>query len=165
MHIGAIFCDMDQVLVNFLGGARRALGMEFNDPKFPGQNRDKWLFLATIPLFWDNLPWMPEAQILWDRIKGPNTYILSACPLLEENPTCPGEKMTWCVRELGVSPGQVLTVHRRREKKNFATTNGKANLIIDDHIDTINGWRDAGGIAIHHHTIPETLYELNLLGI
>jgi hypothetical protein len=153
---------MDQVLVNFLGGARKALGKEFNDPCL-GPDHDKWLILAKLPAFWVNLEWMPGAQLLWHNIKGKNTYILSACPRKDENPMCPTEKKAWCERELGIPQSRVFTVDMI-EKKNFAKDDAP-NLLIDDHLGNVLDWQAAGGIGIHHNTVPETLEELKQYGI
>jgi hypothetical protein len=158
MEIGAIYCDMDQVLVNFLGGARKAIGREFNDPvEFGGE--EKWPVIGLMPSFWLDLEWMPGAQLLWTEIKDRNTYILSATPKVEIVPLCSLQKKEWCVREMGIASDRVLTV-TRKEKKNFAVTNGKPNLLIDDHLGNVTDWQDAGGYGIHHHTIPETIEEL-----
>jgi hypothetical protein len=158
MEIGAIYCDMDQVLVNFLGGARKALGKEFNDPCL-GHDNDKWVILATKPSFWLDLEWMPNAYALWKEIKDQNAFILTACPPIDLNPLCPDQKKAWCKVRLGVPSERVHTVSRL-EKKEFAVTNGKPNLLIDDHHGNVADWCKAGGYAIHHFTIPETLNEL-----
>ena len=158
MEIGAIYCDMDQVLVNFLGGARKALGKEFNDACL-GEDNDKWVVLATKPSFWLDLDWMPHADLLWQEIKNKNTYILSACPPVELNPLCPDQKKIWCKVRLALPMNRVHTV-TRKEKVNFAFTDGKPNLLIDDHFGNVEDWRNAGGYAIHHHTVPETLTAL-----
>ena len=163
MNIGAIYCDMDQVIVNFLGGAKKALGREFNDPiQFGGE--DKWPTIGQMPRFWLDLEWMPGANLIWNRIKDKNSYILSAIPKFEIVPLCPYQKREWCERELGISPYRVLVVSRH-EKKNFATTDGVPNLLIDDHGGNVQDWIDAGGVAIHHFTIPETLQQLTNLGL
>ena len=154
---------MDQVLVNFLGGARRAFGKEFNDPSL-GPDDGKWVELAKMPGFWLNLEWMPDAKKIWERIKDKNTYILSACPSPELNPLCAPEKIQWCIRELGIAPERIITVFKRSEKYQVKyTRNGGRpnNLLIDDHFDTCMNWTLRDGTAIWHHTVPETLNELD----
>lgn len=160
---GSIYCDMDQVLVNFLAGARRALGREFNDPAL-GTDHQKWIEISKIHHFWINLDWMPGAEILWNRIKNYDTYILSAAPKPEDNPSCAPEKTIWCRQQLGVDQTRVLIV-QRNEKQKFAKTNGHPNLLIDDHPHNVNDWLLAGGLAIYHTSIPETLRELSKYGL
>jgi hypothetical protein len=176
-----VFCDMDQVLVNFLAGARIVFGREFNHPD-NGDINSRWAVINALPRFWVDLPWMPEADRLWSRLidtcphcrtMGENLipqpctcgdpnyipYVLSACPPPDRNPSCPSQKKDWCVNELEDfdNPAHCITVHSRAEKKQYAMTNGKPNLLIDDHPLTIKEWEREGGIGILHHTVPETL--------
>ena len=160
IEVAEIYCDMDQVIVAFLSGARKAIGREFNDPiQFGGE--DKWPIIAKMPRFWLDLEWMPGARLIWDRIKDKNSYILSAIPKFEVVPLCPYQKREWCERELGLPVDRVLVVGRE-EKKNFA---GERKLLIDDHGGNVRDWQEAGGIAIHHHTVPETLIQLERFGL
>jgi hypothetical protein len=160
LNIEAIYCDMDQVIVNFLGGARKALGREFNDPvEFGGE--DKWPSIGQMPTFWLDLEWMPGARQIWNLIKDKDSYILSAIPRVEVVPLCSIQKKEWCIREMEICPARALTV-ARADKKNFA---GPRKLLIDDHGGNCQDWQAAGGVAIHHHTVPETLRELKALGL
>src|ERR1700733_10590104 len=132
MRIGAIYCDMDQVLVNFLKGAKLALGKEFNDPTL-GTDEEKWKLIAKIPFFWVSLEWMPNAEMLWQEIKNQDTCVLSAAPSLEKAPDCPAEKKLWCQTNLKLDRDRVIIVERS-EKQLFAKdVNGTPNLLIDDH--------------------------------
>lgn len=163
IHVRRIYCDMDQVLVNFLGGARRAFGKEFNDPSL-GKDDAKWVTLATMPGFWLNLEWMPDAQKIWERIKDKDTYILSACPSPDLNPLCAPEKKQWCVRELGIAPERIITVFKRTDKYSYARK-GHPTLLIDDHYENCMNWTLRDGMCIWHHTVPETLLELRRVGL
>jgi hypothetical protein len=154
-----VYCDMDQVLVNFLAGARAALGKEFNDPCL-GTDQEKWKKIQEITGFWANLEWMPGAVQLWKRIKSLDPHILSAAPPQEDAPSCPAEKTQWCWQELALQNERVHIV-RRSEKRNFAVIDGEVNLLIDDHPRNCAEWCEAGGVAILHTTIPETLAELS----
>ena len=163
-----IFCDMDQVLVNFLKGSRLALGKEFNDPSL-GSDSSKFRYLAAHhPYFWRELPWMPEARVLWQRLVRYNPWILTACPSDEDFKGAADEKRVWCRQELGMIM-RVETVNRH-QKQTFAITHTlnhgtRSNLLIDDHPTNVEEWRDKGGIAILHQTVPETLQELTQLGL
>lgn len=158
-----IYCDMDQVLVNFLGGAKKVMGKEFNDPSL-GSLEDRWLVLRSIPDFWSSLEWMPSAKLLWDRIAHLNPRILSASPSLEEAPLCPSQKQEWGRTNLNIDDSRIHIV-MREDKQLYAVHNGVPNLLIDDHPRNIAEWREAGGVAIHHQTVPETLAALATLGI
>lgn len=160
MH--TLYCDMDQVLVNFLLGARKVLGYEFNHPML-GEDATKWPIIDKHSGFWLGLEWMPNAKTLWEAIRHHKPHILSACPE-NDAPTCRDEKIIWCKRELNV-PTERIQIVTRKEKKLFAKTNNIQNVLIDDHPKNILEWKEAGGIGIHHHTVPETLQTLRKLGL
>ena len=66
-----IYCDLDQVLVNFLGGAKKALydagiDIEFNAKDQHLEKDQKWEILKQVPKFWANLEFMPDGMILWN---------------------------------------------------------------------------------------------------
>ena len=55
-----IYCDMDMVLVDFLGGAADALGVDFREA-----NREtRWSILDRQPDFFLNLKPMPDYKVL-----------------------------------------------------------------------------------------------------
>ena len=157
-----IYCDMDQVVVNFLLGARHSLGVEFNDPSFSNE-AEKWERISKFPEFWYTLPWMPNAEALWNRIKHHSPYVLTAFPNL--SPNAVAQKKLWCSHHLGLPDHRCLTVPKREDKQIFAITGNIPNLLIDDHPKNIQEWIAAGGIGIIHHTVPETLERLTEYGL
>jgi 5'(3')-deoxyribonucleotidase len=161
---------MDQVLVNFLGGARVVLGKEFNDPAFGdttsiANTEAKWRAINKCAHFWFDLEWMPEAQKLWGILANYNSYVLSACPPVEWNPSCSLEKQDWCETNLEISFSQCIVVHNRKDKAKYAKSDGQPNLLIDDHPKNVAEWQLAGGIGVTHFTIPETLSQLTAYGL
>ena len=145
--------------MNFLLGTRRVLGKEFNDPSL-GTDQEKWLLIEQAKGFWENLEWMPNAQTLWNRIKHCDPHVLSATPPPDLVPSCPGGKRIWC-RENLVIPDTRVNLVSRIEKQKFALSDGTPNLLIDDHPKNVAEWTAAGGIAIMHSTVPETLKALD----
>ena len=150
-----IYCDMDGVLVDFLGGVMRELDIS----NIPSQDEiDN--FLSTLQgsskTFWSELEWMSDGKKLWDTLKDLNTEILSACPSnCRVQPNVEKGKRLWCKKNLGISKG--INISTRKDKVNFAN---KKHILIDDYIKNINEWKRAGGIGIHHRTARATLVEL-----
>ena len=52
----------------------------------------------------------------------------------------------------------------RSQKKSYATTDEKPNVLIDDYDKNIREWEAAGGIGIHHTDVGKTISELKRLG-
>ena len=38
----------------------------------------------------------------------------------------------------------------RSQKQQFAKTNGKPNVLVDDYIKNIKEWESKGGVCVHH---------------
>ena len=156
-----IYCDMDQVLVNFMGGANKVLtaqGLE----TFQHTEKDlKWEALSKVPKFWANLEPMPDAMMLWRYIKTYNPYILSTPS--KRMASCKPEKIEWVRKHLGAVEHIYLVP--REDKRKFAVTNdGKPNLLIDDYEKNIKEWVSAGGIGIRHINSMNTISQLRKLG-
>ena len=52
----------------------------------------------------------------------------------------------------------------RSQKKTFAITDGKPNILIDDYMKNINEWEAKGGIGVYHTSVPKTINELKRVG-
>lgn len=161
MELPQIYCDMDQVLVNFMGGANKALQAQ-GLPDFANADKEeKWEALKRVHKFWVNLDPMPDGMALWRFIKPYNPYILSTPS--KRMPTCRPEKMEWIRKHLGRNVKEIHLVPRE-EKQNFAVLNGKPNLLIDDHKKNIDEWVAKGGIGIRHINTQNTISQLRRLG-
>lgn len=156
-----IYCDMDQVLVNFLGGANKVLRMQGLPDFTDAEKEEKWNALKQVPKFWAKLEPMPDAMTLWRFIKSYGPHILSTPA--KRMPTCRPEKIEWIRKHLGSSVKEIHLVPRL-EKQNFAVLNGKQNLLIDDHKKNIDEWVAKGGIGIRHINTMKTISQLRRLG-
>ena len=152
-----IYCDMDQVLCNFIGRAEEVIGMPF--AKF-GKD-DRWNKIRDTKDFWANLEWMPGAERLYKRIAKYDPHILSAYSKRDNNSR--KGKMKWLSRNTKFKRSNIHLVQREQKQK-FAKTNGKPNVLIDDYIKNIQEWESKGGIGIHHTNVSKTINELKRLG-
>ena len=152
-----IYCDLDEVLVDFLRGADAAVGGNF--AKMPRDER--WNKLNQIKGFWVNLNWKPNAKRLHDFIIRYNPHVLSA--YTGRDPTSKVGKMKWLKKNADFKRGNIHLV-LRSQKKDFATTDEKPNILIDDYDKNIREWNAAGGIGIHHTDVGKTISELKRLG-
>jgi 5'(3')-deoxyribonucleotidase len=146
---------MDGVLVDFNKGYKELTGVDLgsehrNDDHFWDPINEKGYD------FWINLGWMPDGKRLWNYIKKYNPELLSAPSRQPESRVA---KHDWVKREL---PDVHLILRSAKHKKDFATP---TSILIDDRIDNVQGWREAGGIAIHHVSTKHTIDQLKVLDL
>lgn len=150
-----IYCDMDGVLVDFDKGYFKLTGH-----KLDGEHRSDDHFWDPINAagydFWINLEWSNDGKRLWSYIEKYKPELLSAPSRQNDSRIA---KHDWVKREL---PGTHLILRSAKHKKDFACANC---ILIDDRIDNIQGWRDAGGIGIHHVSTKHTIDQLKVLDL
>lgn len=156
-ELPTIFCDMDQVLVDFIGGAEDAIG----EPFATADKDQRWNKIANTKGFWANLSWLSGGKRLWDFISKYDTEILSAYS--NRDGTSRNGKLKWLSKNTKIKRGKINLV-MRSDKQKYATTNGKPNVLIDDYIKNITEWEAKGGIGIHHTNVSKTISELKRLG-
>ena len=69
-----IYCDMDNVLVDFIKGAEDVIGGDFASI----DKAERWNKITQTKDFWANLDWMPNAKRLYKFIERYDPFILSA---------------------------------------------------------------------------------------
>ena len=151
-----IYCDMDMVLVDFVGRAEELIGDKFDKV----DKETRWEAIKNKKDFWHTLDWMPGAQRMWKLINKYDANILSAYSNRDKN-SRPGKKV-W-LKKNAKPTGDVLLV-QRADKKKYATSNGKPNILIDDYIKNIKEWEAAGGIGIHHTSPSNSISQLKKYG-
>ncbi|MYD78236.1 MAG: hypothetical protein F4239_04895 [Gammaproteobacteria bacterium] len=74
--------------------------------------------------------------------------------------------MKWLRNNIGLTdPERIHLVNRRTKKQNYAVSNQTPNILIDDYIKNTNEWQTAGGNAILHVNLEDTLQQLGELEI
>ena len=152
-----IYCDLDEVLVDFMRGADAAVGGDF----VKMDKDERWNKVNQTKGFWANLGWKPNAKRLYDFIIRYNPHVLSAYP--DRDPNARNGKMKWLKKNTGFKRGNTHLV-LRAQKKDYATTDDKPNVLIDDYDKNIREWEAKGGIGIHHTDVGKTISELKRLG-
>ena len=153
-----IFCDMDGVLVDFMGGIARHFGKKTVEQG----DIDKVLLtgVGTSKGWWVSLDPMPDAKTLWKYINQYDIQILSACPSIcsDDRAVIAGKK-AWVKKHLKPSPSKVNIV-QRKDKKTFAAPN---HILIDDHIKNIRDFNSVGGVGVVHTSAIKTIKLLKSL--
>jgi len=152
-----IFCDMDGVLVNFLGGLHKALGLPYDYDHYP-YTLGKWNMLTDmggfknfkLPFsiingvctadFWANLEWMHDGHDIWrailERFDPKDIYLLTT-PM--PNTGSASGKMMWVEKHL---PDFVDRTIITRAPKHLLADGGR--LLIDDRDKNVTDWYAIG---------------------
>jgi uncharacterized protein YbaR (Trm112 family) len=152
-----IYCDMDQVLCNFMKGADEAVGSSF----IHADKDERWNKINQTKGFWANLEWMPGGKRLWQFISRYDPYILSAYS--GRDPNSKNGKLKWLAKNTNVKKGNINLV-KRADKQKYAMTDGKPNILIDDYAKNITEWENKGGIGVHHTDTAKSIAELKRQG-
>ena len=86
---------------------------------------------------------------------------MSAYP--DRDPNAKNGKMKWLKKNTGFKRAKIHLV-KRAQKKDYATTDDKPNVLIDDYIKNIREWEAKGGTGVHHTDVGKTISELKRLG-
>ena len=81
----------------------------------------------------------------------------------EWDPASKAGKEDWVQEHLKL-PLQRFHAVKREEKKNYAMSGDKPNILIDDYEKNIVEFNAAGGIGIHHVNAKVTIMKLKELG-
>ncbi len=155
-----IYCDMDQVLCDFLKGADEAVMDKF----VTFDRGSRWDVITKMgKKFWANLDWMIGGQQLYKFISRYNPNVLSAYSDKDANGSRQG-KMQWLRKNTKFKRSKIHLVLREQKKKFAKSSDGKPNILIDDYQKNVIEWERAGGIGIIHKSTPFTIQELKKLG-
>ncbi len=150
-----IYCDMDGVLTDFDKSYYDLTGVNIKDQFHNGPDFWDPINKAGVK-FWLNMDWMSDGKRLWSYIGKYEPKILSAPSKKVESRI---GKFRWLEREL---PGVELILKYASDKKDLSDPE---SILIDDRIDNIIGWREKGGIGIHHVNAKHTIDQLKVLGL
>ena len=153
-----IYCDLDEVLVDFLRAADAAVSGSFAKT----DKKTRWNIINQTKGFWANVGWKPNARRLHDFIIKYDPHVLSA--FTGRDPNSKVGKMIWLKKNTNFKRGNVHLVLRSQKKSYAKTKEEKPNVLIDDYAKNIKEWESAGGIGILHTDVGKTINKLKSLG-
>ncbi len=154
-----IFVDMDGVLADFVTGVE---GPDFLDgPLLSEQDYDDNKESFINKRLFKNLPPMEGMADLIDFIKQTKLpwEILSAAGLTENRNLAVYDKTAW-VKDHVCPYVAVTCTTKGKHKAIYAKPD---RVLIDDRLENIEAWEDAGGIGILHKSVAETIDTLTTL--
>lgn len=156
-----IYFDLDGVLANFDKKVFDDTGL------YPHQMSKKELFtyMKTVDRFYGVLEPIKPMVAVFKTVRalyGHGCEVLTALPLVQDHPTAQYDKVQWVKDHLGVGI-QTNCVSRRQLKSTFCRD--LTDILIDDNEHICNEWNTAGGIAVMHVSLSETLNTLKKLNI
>lgn len=155
-----IYCDMDQVLCDFIKGADVAVGGSF----VTYDKATRWQKIVDSgSKFWSDLEWMPGGKKLYQFIGRYNPKILSAYSDKMAADSKKG-KLEWLRKNTRIKKSDTNLVLRDQKKRFAVSSDGKPNILIDDYAKNIREWEAAGGIGITHFRTEVTIQQLKKLG-
>ena len=151
-----IFVDMDGVLVDLKQGLSNLLDQDLTQLPLEEWNKHFYSFSdglnsSDLTDFYACLPPMKGYETLWKSLDKYNPLILTS--ISKRNPVMLGKKI-WCQEYLNLGPDKIYFSRNSGQKKEFAS---KMSILIDDSESNIVEWREAGGTAIHHISVGETI--------
>lgn len=154
------FFDLDGVLADFDAGCVATLGMTPRDFVELHGEELFWRRLSEAPDWYAGLGWCPGAREMFDRARaiiegaGDVVMLLTGLPLGD---WAMPQKRAWVEREL---PGTVVLCCLSMDKPSYCAPGDK---LLDDRLSAEPGWRDAGGIFLHHRTPAQSLAAIEAL--
>jgi hypothetical protein len=155
--------DLDGVHAQF---DERVIELTGVTPKFLDDQGILWSTLAKYPSFFANLEPYPEMITLFNDTKDivGQTRVITGRPRKETSPNSAQQKVDWAKKHL--DPKVDVIVCLSKDKQKHISKTHDLDILIDDRLDNITRWVEAGGIGILH-TSPETTRQtlLRLLGL
>lgn len=154
-----IYLDMDGVLCNFEKKFKELSGQDFieysNEYGWP----KTWDVIEKEGVeFWSELEWNPGGKKLWNFLKKlDNVEILTGSPKYKVGEYAKKGKEIWIDENIGnIKVNHIYGILKYTYVKNN-------DILIDDSERNCNSWKEAGGIAILHKNVDDTIKILKKL--
>lgn len=144
-----IFLDLDGVLVDFVRGMNKALGLSpdlvanhwdwFKDAGFSFKEVDNQCTLG----FWMNLPWMHDGKDILRLFDASESCLATTC--MPNRASALGKQL-WVKAHMPAYSRRLIIFSCKTPKKLFAAS--RQCLLVDDKNENVDEFIEAGGSAI-----------------
>lgn len=145
-----LYVDMDGVLADF--GARYAELFGH----VPNHVDTDWVKVREVPDFYENLPTMPDFDLLWSFVKPFRPVLLTGIPRTVKD--AGAQKRKWAEKHLGIETPVICCPPSEKYKVCV-----RGDVLIDDYEKYKNLWINMGGTWITHTSAISTVLALSNL--
>lgn len=143
-----IWLDCDGVLANFDQGFVDLTGVDPNTYEQLHGSNAFWETISNADSFFEQLPCMPDAHMLYNAIAHERPIILTGTPLGTWSIV---QKLRWRDAHF---PGVPMVTCRAKDKAAYCKP---GDVLIDDRTAYADLWEGAGGTFIHHTSADSSL--------
>lgn len=169
-----IALDLDGVIFDFDRGVKEILGLQYvslnkSSSEMTKEEKQKKNYLYSKLAvrgndFWPYLEFMPGAEELFQYVSENYKYGILTGYVTSGKQMCIDGKKAALKSKLNIIANEENFVCcASAEKKDYVTYFGTPTVLIDDRIRNVNEFREAGGYAILHTNVKQTIQELETL--
>ena len=157
---GNVYCDMDGVLADLESFAHSVGVTPPISKKWDQMPLDTFLRLEPMP--------GSEKLVSYLKQHFPNFMVLTATPypkpeFIQISNRGMVDKKTWMLQHFGIPAERVIVVKAGSVKKQYAVTDGVANILIDDWEKNTIPFVEAGGKAVVYRNADQAIQDLQTL--
>tara|TARA_Y100000310_G_C20619386_1_gene782418 strand:+ start:191 stop:844 length:654 start_codon:yes stop_codon:yes gene_type:complete len=103
--------------------------------------------------FWASLPWRKGGKQLWGYISQQKDVVIITTPMPWSGSI--NGRLRWIERELQVSRERIILTHDHSKGEHAFDDDGNPCVLVDDWIDNIEEFKEAGGHTIYYNCLYE----------
>ena len=160
-----VYLDMDGVIANFDQRFEDISGMKPHEFESKYGKKAFWNLIDEDNKisFWVGIKPMPGAKALVDYVKKYNYELLTSPSSKKQSYL---GKILWVRNNSGILGGKPrINFKKAKEKHQIKNNLSQSDILIDDRMDTIERWNNAGGTGIHYESASQVLSDLKKLGL
>tara|TARA_B100001093_G_scaffold417661_1_gene408684 strand:+ start:303 stop:791 length:489 start_codon:yes stop_codon:yes gene_type:complete len=152
-----LYLDMDGVIADFFS----LLAKENNVKHWKSiKDKERALIEARNTDFFNRIEPFTTAQLLIDFARSTENWGICSSPLRGDRDNSAYWKRVWLERYGFMPDVENCIFTSNKHKYAINKLDGNPNILVDDKLDNIKRWKDAGGIGIRYQADEDDVYEL-----